>query len=120
MSNMKSNFRGQEVPVAKDSGEFVQSVLKGTRPYGLMILMEDFVKVYGELLHRAGGQGRSNPFQVSASAGPCWVICSQCEVELDEPTIAALGKNSVMAAFGMSPVIKCRECGNPYAVIVAA
>ena len=118
MGNTKITFRGKEVPVTQETGTFVQSVSKGTRPYGLMIRMEDFVEVYGELLHSSSGTGRSNPFHVSASDGPCWVICSQCEVELDEPTIAALGKNSAMAAFGMPPVIKCRECGNPSAVIV--
>ena len=121
MNNMKSNFRGQEVPVTKDPSEFVQTVLKWTRPYGLMIRMEDFVEVYGKLQRAGGGDpGRSNPLHISASAGPCWVICSGCEFELEEPTIAALGKNSAMAAFGMPPVTKCPKCGNPDAVIVAA
>jgi hypothetical protein len=117
---MKNSFRGQEVPVTKDLGEFVRLVLDGTRPYGLNIQMASFVEVYGELQHSAGGQGRPNPFHISPSSGPCWVICAKCEVELDESTIAALGKNSVMAAFGVPPVLECRKCGNVSAVIVAA
>ncbi|MGB2963019.1 MAG: hypothetical protein WBB69_03445 [Anaerolineales bacterium] len=112
-------FRGQEVPETKDTGKFVQQVLSGKRPSGLSIRMEGFVEVYGELLNSASGTGRSNPFYVGASSGPCWVICAQCEVEFDEPTIAALGKNSAMAAFGMLPVTKCQECGSAYAVIVS-
>jgi hypothetical protein len=115
-----SKFRGQEVPVTKDSGKFVQQVLSGKRPYGLKIKMEDFVEIYGVLLNSASGTGGSNPFYVSASSGPCRVMCAQCEVELDEPTIAALGKNSAMAAFGMPPVTNCRECGSASAVIVSA
>jgi len=115
-----SKFRGQEVPETKDTGKFVQQVLIGKRPYGLRIKMEGFVEVYGELLKSASGTGSSNPFYISPSSGPCRVICAKCEVELDEPTIAALGKNSTMAAFGMPPVTKCQECGSAYAVIVSA
>lgn len=115
-----SKFRGKEVPETKDTGVFVQQVLSGKRPYGLRIKMEDYVEVYGKLLNSASGTGPSHPFYVSPSSGPCRVICAECEVEFDEPTIAALGKNSVMAAFGMPPVTKCRGCGSAYALIVSA
>jgi hypothetical protein len=119
-TGLECNFRGQVIPVTKDSNEFVRVVRDEMRPYGLQISMADFVEVYGELMHSSSRTGRSNPFHISAAEGPCRVICANCEVELDEPTIAALGTNSAMAAFGLPPVIKCPECGNPKAVIVSA
>jgi hypothetical protein len=118
-TDLESNFRGQVIPVTKDSGKFIRTVLNEMHPYGLQVSMEDFVAVYGELLQTASGTGRSNPFHVSAVEGPCRVICAQCEIELDEPTIAALGTNSAMAAFGFPPVTQCRECGSTNAVIVS-
>jgi len=119
-TDVKCNFWGQVIPVTKDSDKFIRTVLMEMRPYGLQVSMEDFVAIYGELLQSASGTGRSNPFYVSASEGPCRVICAQCEVELDEQTIASLGSNSAMAAFGVPPVTKCRECGSANAIIVSA
>ena len=120
-ADLKCNFRGQVIPVTKDSGKFIRSVLNEMRPYGLKISMEDFGAVYGDLLDELPSRTpSSNPFYISPSNGPCRVICAQCEVELDEPTIAALGSNSVMAAFGVPPVTKCREYGSTNAIIVSA
>lgn len=114
MSKTTSTFRGEEVPVTKDLKEFVRSVSGRDRPVGLLIRMEDFVGAYGELLHNG-----KDTFKISSSNGPCYVICHGCEVELDERTVASLGKNSVMSQFGMPPVLKCPACGHPDAVIVA-
>ena len=119
-TDLECNFRGQVIQVTEDSGTFIRAILDDMRPYGLQVSIEDFVTVYGELLQRGSGRGGSNPFNISPTEGPCRVICSQCEVEMDEQTIATLGSNSVMAAFGVPPVTQCRECGSTNLVIVSA
>jgi hypothetical protein len=113
-TDVKCNFRGQVILVTKDVDKFIHTVLTEWKPNGLQVSIESFGGTYGELLHRD-----SKKFHISASKGPCRVICAQCEVEFDEQTIASLGPNSVMAAFGVPPVTKCLECGSSNIIIVS-
>lgn len=101
-------FRGESLPVMTKLNDFTRAGKSG-----LQIQIENYVEVYGELLTRD-----SRSYQVSPSKGPCYLICAKCEVEIDEQTMASLGSNSVMAAFGVKPVTECRECGSPEIIIV--
>lgn len=114
------NFRGKVIPVTKNVEEFVRIVRDEKKAIGLLLGIKDFTHVYGRLLHSAGGTGLSHPLHISATTGPCYVICAQCEAELDEATIAMLGPDSVMAAFGVAPVNRCKACGSTNVLIVSA
>ena len=113
------NFRGKVVPVTKSVDEFTRIVLVEKKPIGLLVKINDWVHVYGQLLHSATGTGKSHPFHIR-SRGPCHVICAQCNVKLDGATLAMLGPDSVMSSFGVAPVKQCRACGSPNVIIVSA
>lgn len=116
----ESTFRGEAIPVTDSVDDFIRLALHKGKTCGLSVRMEEYVRVYGELLHSGGAPGSHNSLHVSASRGPCYVICEGCEMEMSEQLVAALGSNSLMAAFGLEPVVRCPECGHRNAVIVYA
>jgi DNA-directed RNA polymerase subunit RPC12/RpoP len=107
-------FRDASVLVTNELKDFVKSVNLGTAS-GLQISISEFPEIYGELQSHG-----SSEFHISPANGPCYIICAECGVEFDEQTMASLGTNSVMAAFGAKPVIACKECGSKEMIIVRA
>jgi hypothetical protein len=109
------NFAGQVVQVTNNLDEFVRNV-RLAKPIGLFVKIKDWMLTYGQLLHH-GGSSPPNPFQIGPSAS-CHLICAQCNVEFDSATIAMLGSDSLMSAFGVAPVKKCPSCSSPNVIIV--
>lgn len=105
---MKVDFRGSPVTVTTSVGDFLRG-----RSSGLMTRISNFPETYGEI---QASDARSH--HISPSSGPCYIICAGCQIEFDEATMASLGTNSVMAAFGMRPVTECPECGSRDMIIV--
>ncbi len=111
------NFADKVVPVTNNLDKFVRNA-RLENPIGLVVRIKDWALTYGELLHR-GGSSTPNLFTISPSAS-CHLICAQCNVEFDEATLAQLGPDSVMSAFGVAPVNRCHACGSTNVIIVFA
>ena len=116
VNNVSCSFAGKVVPVTKNIDKFVRNARLGN-PIGLFVRIKDWTLIYGELLHR-GGSSTPNPFTISPSAS-CHLICAQCNVEFDGAALAMLGPDSVMSAFGVAPVNRCRACDSPNVIIVS-
>jgi hypothetical protein len=113
------SFDGRVIPVTESVDEFIRIVRVEKEPIGLLVRIKDWMLVYGQLLHSTSGIHGSHLFEIR-EGGPCRVICARCNAKMDAATLATLGPDSVMAAFGVAPVKQCRACGNPNVVIVSA